>query len=85
MSTIELKSHLHELVDEIAEFPVLQDMIQLLTTGRKIVSRDWFNQLHEPTRQDVMESMLQADNGQTATYESVIREISAKFPQLHLL
>jgi hypothetical protein len=84
MSTIELRTHLHELVDVIADAPVLQEMFQLLTTGKSI-SKDWFEQLPESTKVRVLESMEQADSNWVSDHNTTMQQFAEKFPQLRVI
>jgi hypothetical protein len=82
MSTAELKSNLHQLVDGITDDSILQAVFVLLTRNQEKEKNDWFDELPKNVKIRLLESMNQAENGQTIPHDEVMKRFSEKHPQL---
>lgn len=79
MSTAELRTHLHQLIDGITDSSVLQAVHTLLS---KSASNDWWDELSEESQAKTLESLAQVKRGETIAHKEVMKEMAKKFPQL---
>ena len=80
MSTAELKTHLHQLIDGITDNSVLNAVHTLLS--RASTDDDWWNDLPEESKAKTLESLEQAKNGETVSHSEAMQRMSKQFPQL---
>lgn len=80
MSTADLKSHLHQLIDGITDNSVLQAVHTLLS--RVSTDKDWWDNLSEESKAKTLESLEQAKNGETVSHSDAMQKMSKQFPQL---
>lgn len=80
MSTADLKSNLHQLIDGITDNSVLQAVHTLLS--RTSNDKDWWDDLSEESKAKTLESLEQAKNGETISHSDAMQRMSKKFPQL---
>ena len=78
MSTAELKSNLHKLVDSINDSKTLQAMITLLSK-KEAMNVDFWDELSEEEKASIEEGIAQADRGELFSHEEVMAEIKSKF------
>ena len=79
MSTAELKSFLHQLIEGTSDSTTLRKVFQLLIEAQN----DWWNELSDVEKQKTLESLKEAKEGQTRSHKSVLDDLSKKYPQLN--
>ena len=80
MSTADLKTHLHDLIDGITDNSVLQAVYTLLS--KATADTDWWDELSDESKAKTLESLAQAKNGDTVSHGDAMQRMSKKFPQL---
>jgi predicted transcriptional regulator len=78
MSTIELKSDLHQLIDKINDANILNAVKVLLAKESKTES-DWAYSLSDDLKSELEESILEADQGKTITHEDAMKQIKSRY------
>lgn len=79
MSTAELKSFLHQLIEGTSDDNTLKKVFHLLTE----VQNDWWNELSESEKEKTLQSISQANKGETLSHKNVTQQLSKEFPQLN--
>ncbi|MFT6982970.1 MAG: hypothetical protein ACJAUD_001741 [Crocinitomicaceae bacterium] len=79
MSTAELKTHLHNLIDGITDNSVLQAVHTLLS---KTADDDWWNELSDESKAKTLESLEQSRNGDTIPHDEAMVRMAKQFPLL---
>jgi predicted transcriptional regulator len=77
MSTTELKSTLHTLIDSINDSKTLNAIYTLLSNKTKSV--DFWDELSDEQKTEIEESIAEADRGELIPHEQVMKEIKAKY------
>ncbi|MFK7783571.1 MAG: hypothetical protein AB8B56_00570 [Crocinitomicaceae bacterium] len=80
MTTTDLKSHLHQLIDGISDSSLLQAVHTLLSKASD--DKDWWEELSEESKARTLESLEQAKSGETVSHSDAMKRMSDKFPQL---
>lgn len=80
MSTAELKSNLHKLIDSLDDKSVLSKVYTFLAalTGKNKVDEDYYD-LPIEVRKAIEEGIEQLDNGKGISYEEFRKEIKSKY------
>ncbi len=73
MSTADLKSHLHQLIDGITDNSVLQAVHTLLSKTTN--NSDWWDELSIESKETIEEGLKDIKNGNTHTSKDVSRSI----------
>jgi predicted transcriptional regulator len=71
MSIAELKENIHKKVDEINDEEVLESYLQMMNSDI-----DFWDELTEQQKQNVLEAKKQCENGETISHEDALKEIS---------
>jgi len=71
MSIAELKENIHKKVDEINDEEVLESYLQMMNSDI-----DFWDELTEQQKQNVLEAKKQCENGETISHEDAVKEIS---------
>ena len=77
MSTTELKSSLHTLIDTINDSKTLNAIFTLLSNKSKSV--DFWDELSAEQKAEIDASIAEADRGELIPHEQVMKEIRAKY------
>lgn len=80
MSTAELKTHLHQLIEGTSDNSVLRKVFALLS--KSSTEGDWWDELSEESKQKTLKSIEQIKNGEVLSHESAMQQLAEKFPQL---
>lgn len=78
MSTAELKSNLHNLIDAINDSKTLKAIYSMIAKQKK-QEADWWDELPDEIKAAIDEGIAQADRGELIPHEQVMKEIKAKF------
>ena len=78
MSTAELKSFLHQLIEGTSDNTTLKKVFQLLTEAQN----DWWNEMSDAEKEKTLTSLQQANKGETHSHKHVLDDLSKKYPQL---
>ena len=79
MSTAELKSHLHNLIDGTTDNSVLQKVFSILSRTN---TNDWWDSLSEESKQKTLESIEQVKSGKVTSHNTAMSKLADKYPQL---
>ena len=80
MNTIELKTDLFNLIDEIEDKNVLMAIrILLLTQKSEVEEPDFWDELPSGVIEDINIGLLQADSGNVVSHEEAMDGIRAKY------
>jgi hypothetical protein len=83
METIELKSYLYELIDDIEDYNVLNAIYLLLAKLQlKTEDSDFWDDLPEHVKAGIEEGLAQAERGEGIPHNEVMKKIKAKYPQI---
>jgi predicted transcriptional regulator len=77
MKIIELKSDLHQLIDNINDVTILNAVKVLLS--KKEEGSDWWNEISEAERKLIEQGLAEADRGEFIPHEQVMKEARAKY------
>lgn len=83
MSTAELKSHLHQLIERISDSSKLEAIYTLLAKQGEGLN-DWADELPVQVRKDIELSMKQAKKGDVTSHEQITTQLQKKYPHLNL-
>jgi len=80
VTTVEIKSDLHRIIDSISDVSILQAIRVLLAKSAiDMVELDFWDELPESVQQDLDISIKQADKGELHSHEEVMQRIKTKF------
>jgi len=80
VTTVEIKSELHRIIDSISDVSILQAIRVLLAKSAiDMVELDFWDELPESVQQDLDISIKQADKGELHSHEEVMQRIKTKF------
>jgi predicted transcriptional regulator len=80
MSTIELKSSLHNLIEDIEDKDILSAVYLLLAKQRnKAVVKDFWDELPEYVKAGIEEGLAQSERGEGIPHDKVMKQIKAKY------
>jgi len=83
MDTIELKSYLHELIDNIEDNNILNAVYLLLAKLQsKSEEKDFWDDLPEHVKVGIEEGLAQSERGEGIPHNEVMKQIRAKYPQI---
>ncbi|MFT5778070.1 MAG: putative transcriptional regulator [Crocinitomicaceae bacterium] len=71
MSTSELKSNLHQLIDGITDNSVLQAVHTLLSKASTSNDKDWYESLSDDHKASIQKGLDDANEGNFVPYEQV--------------
>jgi predicted transcriptional regulator len=74
MSTSELKSNLHQLIDNISDQSVLEAVYTLLS-GNRTDATDWWDALSEDQKKSIELGLKDAEDGRTIPHDEVMQEV----------
>lgn len=74
MSTSELRSNLHTLIDSIKDSETLKAIFVLLSKDKTSTSVDFWDELSDEERMAIEEGIEQADKGKTVSLTDVVAE-----------
>jgi hypothetical protein len=79
MNTIQLKSDLHRLIDKTSDIDVLKAAKIILTKESKNSKVDWADTLNSTLKNELEESISEADNGKTISHEEAMKQIKNRY------
>ncbi len=80
MDTLELKSYLHELIDDIEDNHVLNAIYLLLAKLQsKVEEKDFWDELPEHVKTGIEEGLSQSERGEGITHDEMMKQIKAKY------
>jgi len=79
MTTIQVKSQLHQLIDTIDDRRVLNAIKLLLQKQVQAKENDFWENLPIEVKQSIERGIEQADNGELISHETVMEEIKNKY------
>ena len=74
MSTSELKSNLHHLIDQIDDNSILRAVYKLLSEKGSGAQEDWWEQLSENYKDLIEQGLKELDEGKGIPHEEVMRK-----------
>lgn len=77
MNSIELKSDLHKLIDNINDMAILNAVKTLLS--KQVEGEDFWDELPDDTKESIEESLRQAQSNKTIPHNDVIKEAKEKY------
>jgi flagellar biosynthesis/type III secretory pathway ATPase len=83
MSTAELKSNLHQLIERITDNSKLEAIYTLLAKQSE-TSNDWADEIPAVVRKDIELSMQQAKKGDISSHIEITNQLKKKYPHLNL-
>lgn len=80
MDAMELKSSLHELIENIEDNNILSAIYLLLAKQKsKIVEKDFWDDLPEHVKAGIEEALAQSKRGEGIPHVDVMKQIHAKY------
>lgn len=73
MSTAEIKSSLHQLIDEVQDSKMLKAIYTLLSKN-KVVEVDFWDELSDAQKASVERGLAQADKGEFKSHKEVMKK-----------
>lgn len=73
MSTLELKIDLHNMIDKVEDNKILNTVKSILSSYSKD-KVDWWHNISEDERADIIEGIKQANKGDTFTTKEVMED-----------
>jgi predicted transcriptional regulator len=71
MSIAELKEEIHKIVDRTNDEEILENYLEMMNS-----ETDFWDELTEQQKQNVLEAKKQCENGETISHEDALKEIS---------
>ena len=72
MSTSELKSNLHQLIDSITDSSTLQAIYLLLTKSNSTEKADWWDTIDDEEKASIERGLQQIENGEGIPHSQVM-------------
>jgi len=80
MSTLELKSNLHDLIEDIEDNDILSAVYLLLAKQQnKADEKDFWDELPEYVKAGIEEGLAQSERGEGIPHDEVMKQIQAKY------
>jgi len=80
MSTLELKSNLHDLIEDIEDNDILSAVYLLLAKQQnKADEKDFWDELPEYVKAGIEEGLVQSERGEGIPHDEVMKQIQAKY------
>ena len=73
MSPTQIKTHLHQLIDETDDVHLLTDLIEQIEEKKS--STDWWDLLSNAQQERILQSEEQYKNGQIVSNEAVLEKV----------
>jgi predicted phosphohydrolase len=73
MDSTQIKTHLHQLIDETNDLQLLTDLVEQIEETKS--GTDWWDTLSKGQQQRVLQSEEQYKNGQVVSNETVLEKI----------
>ena len=77
MDTIEIKTDLHSMIDQINDIRLLQ-AIRVLLSG-KSQETDWFDDLSKEEQELLEQGIGESDNGEFFSHNEILNEIKERY------
>lgn len=74
MSTSELRSNLHQLIDRISDQSILEAVYTLLS-GNRTETSDWWDELSEDQKKSIELGLKDVEEGRTIPHNEVMQEV----------
>jgi predicted transcriptional regulator len=78
MNTIEIKTDLHSMIDQINDVRLLQ-AIRILLLGKSGES-DWFDDLSKEEKELLEQGIRESDNGKVYSHNEILKEVKDRYP-----
>lgn len=78
MSTAELKTSLHQLIDVTTDSSVLKAVYTLLSKAVKAEAEDWYDELSDEEKASIQRGLDDLNHGRTATHEEAMKRVNDK-------
>jgi hypothetical protein len=83
MSTIELKSSLHDLIEDIEDNNILSAVYLLLAKQQnKADEKDFWDELPDYVKVGIEEGLAQSERGEGIPHDEVMKQIKAKYQRI---
>jgi hypothetical protein len=80
MSTVELKSSLHDMIEDIEDNDILSAVYLLLAKQQhKADEKDFWDELPENVKAGIEEGLAQSERGEGIPHHEVLKQIKAKY------
>ena len=82
MNTAELKADLYNLIEQTEDVSILKALKVLLKyefASNSSESKDFWDELPEPVKTKIKESIHEADTGDVYTHQEVVQEMKEKY------
>ncbi|MDF1548236.1 MAG: hypothetical protein P1P88_10475 [Bacteroidales bacterium] len=80
METYELKSSLHELIENIEDNNILSAIYLLLAKqGHKKIEKDFWDELPKHVKAGIEEGLAQSERNEGIPHDQVMKQIKAKY------
>ena len=77
MDTIEIKTDLHSIIDQINDIRLLQ-AIRVLLLG-KSDKTDWFDDLSKEEKKLLEQGIRESDNGKVYSHNEILKEVNDRY------
>lgn len=71
MNVIELRSDLHNMIDNITDSNILI-AVKTLLSGKTATQTDWWDIINDEERAEIEQGLAEADRGETISHEEVM-------------
>ena len=79
MTTLELKTNAHQLIDDIQDSKLLKTIITFIAKAKGEPKEDFWNQLSDDQKAAIEEGLAQLKRGEGIPHEQVMKEAKAKY------
>lgn len=78
MSTIELRSSLHELIEKVEDNSILKAVYAILEKFKSTKNKDWWDEISDAEKKSIMKGLKDIENDKVYSYAEVRRFIKDK-------
>lgn len=82
MSTLELRTTLHRLIDGVTDNSVLEAVYALLSSSKNETSADWYETLSEDSKSSIRRGLEDIKNGKITSHEDALARFENKITNL---
>lgn len=78
MSTTELRSSLHELIEKVEDNSILKAVYAILEKFKSTKNKDWWDEISDAEKKSIMKGLKDIENDKVYSYAEVRRFIKDK-------
>ncbi len=79
MNTTQIKTQLHNAIDNISDVNMLKAIYTIVSKFLKSEKKDFYDELSKEEKEAIEEGIAQLDKGETVSYQEVKKELKTKY------